>query len=60
MPDSVEVYVVDNPGSPYLGIAEAAQGPTAGAIANAFRHATGKRTYDLPHTRERVRAVLGV
>jgi nicotinate dehydrogenase subunit B len=60
VPDSVEVHVVDNPGSPYLGVAEAAQGPTAGAIANAFRHATGKRIHDLPYTRERVKAVLGV
>ncbi len=60
VPDSVEVHVVDNPGSPYLGVAEAAQGPTAGAIANAFRHATGERIHDLPYTRERVKAVLGV
>ncbi|MBZ9963435.1 xanthine dehydrogenase family protein molybdopterin-binding subunit [Mesorhizobium sp. BR1-1-2] len=60
VPDSVEVHVVDNPGTPYLGVAEAAQGPTAGAIANAFRHAAGKRIYDLPYTRERVKAVLGV
>jgi nicotinate dehydrogenase subunit B len=60
VPDSVEVHVVDNPGMPYLGVAEAAQGPTAGAIANAFRHATGKRIHDLPYTRERVKAVLGV
>jgi CO/xanthine dehydrogenase Mo-binding subunit len=60
VPDSVEVHIVDNPGMPYLGLAEAAQGPTAGAIANAFRHATGKRIYDLPYTRERVKAVLGV
>ncbi len=60
VPDSVDVHVVDNPGTPYLGVAEAAQGPTAGAIANAFRHATGKRIYDLPYTRERVKAVLGV
>ncbi|TPI12783.1 xanthine dehydrogenase family protein molybdopterin-binding subunit [Mesorhizobium sp. B4-1-3] len=60
VPDSVEVQVVDNPGAPYLGVAEAAQGPTAGAIANAFRSATGKRIYDLPYTRERVKGVLGV
>ncbi|WP_246682467.1 NAD(P)-binding protein [Mesorhizobium sp. B3-2-1] len=60
VPDSLEVHVVGNPGSPYLGVAEAAQGPTAGAIANAFRHATGKRIHDLPYTRERVKAVLGV
>jgi CO/xanthine dehydrogenase Mo-binding subunit len=60
VPDSVEVHVVDNPGTPYLGVAEAAQGPTGGAIANAFKHATGKRIYDLPYTRERVKATLGV
>ncbi|MDX8526397.1 molybdopterin-dependent oxidoreductase [Mesorhizobium sp. MSK_1335] len=60
VPDSIEVHVVDNPGAPYLGVAEAAQGPTAGAIANAFRNATGKRIHDLPYTRDRVKAVLGV
>ncbi|TPJ23621.1 molybdopterin cofactor-binding domain-containing protein [Mesorhizobium sp. B2-7-2] len=60
VPDSIEVQVVDNPGTPYLGVAEAAQGPTAGAIANAFRNATGMRIYDLPYTRERVKGVLGV
>ncbi|MDE1994063.1 MAG: xanthine dehydrogenase family protein molybdopterin-binding subunit [Rhizobiaceae bacterium] len=59
VPNSLEVHVVDNPGQPYLGVAEAAQGPTAGAIANAFKHATGKRIYDLPYTRERVKATLG-
>lgn len=60
VPDTIDVQVVDNPGAPYLGVAEAAQGPTAGAIANAFRSATGKRIHDLPFTRERVKAVLGV
>jgi CO/xanthine dehydrogenase Mo-binding subunit len=60
VPDSIEVHVVDNPGTPYLGVAEAAQGPTGGAIGNALKHATGKRIYDLPYTRERVKATLGV
>lgn len=59
VPDKIEVHVVDNPGSPYLGVAEAAQGPTGGAIANAIKHATGKRIYDLPYTRERVKSVIG-
>ena len=59
VPDSVEVHVVDNPGAPYLGVAEAAQGPTGAAIANAFKHATGKRIYELPFNREKVKAVLG-
>lgn len=60
VPDSIDVTVVDNPGTPYLGVAEAAQGPTAGAIANAVKNATGKRVYDLPYTRERVKAAVGV
>ncbi|MBB5703954.1 CO/xanthine dehydrogenase Mo-binding subunit [Ochrobactrum daejeonense] len=58
VPDSVDVHIVDNPGMPYLGVAEAAQGPTGGAIANAVKNATGKRIYDLPFTRERVKATL--
>ena len=60
IPDSIDVAVVDNPGTPYLGVAEAAQGPTGAAIGNAFKHATGIRIYDLPFTRERVKAVLGI
>ena len=59
VPDSIEVHVVDMPGTPYLGVAEAAHGPTAGAIANAVRNATGKRIYDTPYSRDRVRQVMG-
>ncbi len=58
VPDSIDVHVVDNPGMPYLGVAEAAQGPTGGAIANAVKHATGKRIFNIPYTRERVKAAL--
>ncbi|MGH6861944.1 MAG: xanthine dehydrogenase family protein molybdopterin-binding subunit, partial [Phyllobacterium sp.] len=60
VPDTIDVHIVDNPGTPYLGVAEAAQGPTVGVIANAFKHATGKRIHDLPFTRARVKATLGV
>ncbi|HXF78514.1 MAG TPA: molybdopterin cofactor-binding domain-containing protein, partial [Usitatibacter sp.] len=35
-PDSVDVIVIDRPGTPFLGTGEAAQGPTAAAIANAL------------------------
>ncbi len=48
VPDSVEVVVVDRPGEPFLGLGEAAQGPTAAAIANAVAHATGVRVRELP------------
>jgi nicotinate dehydrogenase subunit B len=58
VPDEVEVHVMDQPGMPYLGTGEAAQGPVAGAIGNAVRHALGRRLHDLPFTRERVRRLL--
>ncbi len=60
MPDRVEVDVIDRPGQPFLGTGEAAQGPTAAAIANAIADATGRRLRDLPLTRERVKRAIGV
>ena len=60
IPDSVEVQVVDRPGQPFLGTGEAAQGPTAAAIANAVADATGVRLRELPLTRERVKTAIGV
>ena len=47
-------------GRAVLGTGEAAQGPTAAAVGNAIRHATGKRLHDLPLTRERVKDAIGV
>ncbi|MGE0239216.1 MAG: molybdopterin cofactor-binding domain-containing protein [Parvibaculaceae bacterium] len=60
VPDSVEVHVIDRPGQPFLGTGEAAQGPAAAAVGNAIRNAIGKRLYDLPLTRQRVKAAMGV
>ena len=60
VPDSIEVHIIDRPGEPFLGTGEAAQGPVAGALGNAIRDAIGKRLYDLPLTRERVKAAIGV
>ena len=48
------------PGQPFLGTGEAGQGPTAAAIANAVRDATGQRLRDLPLTAARVKAAVGV
>jgi len=56
MPDTVEVQVISRPGAPFLGTGEAAQGPTAAAIANALFDATGVRLRELPFTRERIKA----
>lgn len=59
VPDSIEVVVMERPGMPFLGTGEAAQGPTAAAIANALADATGVRMRDLPLSRARVSAALG-
>jgi len=58
VPDSVSVQVIDRPGQAFLGTGEAAQGPTAAAIANAVADATGVRLRELPFTPERVLAAL--
>lgn len=58
VPGSVEVAIIDRPGAPFLGVAEAAQGPTGAALANAIRDATGRRLRQLPFTAERIRATF--
>jgi CO/xanthine dehydrogenase Mo-binding subunit len=60
LPDSVEVHVIDRPGQPFLGTGEAAQGPTAAALANAIADATGVRLRELPFRRGRVKAAIGI
>jgi CO/xanthine dehydrogenase Mo-binding subunit len=54
----IEVELVPRPDSPSLGAGEAAQGPTAGAIANAVADAIGIRVRDLPITRDAVLAAI--
>jgi CO/xanthine dehydrogenase Mo-binding subunit len=60
VPDTVDVHVISRPGAPFLGTGEAAQGATAGALANAIADALGARVRDIPFTRERVKAAIGV
>jgi len=55
VPQTLEVQLIDRPGEPFLGTGEAAQGPTAGALANALAHATGVRVRDLPFNRARLK-----
>ena len=50
----VDVHLLDRPDLPSLGAGEAAQGPTAAAIANAVHAALGVRVRDLPLTAEAV------
>jgi nicotinate dehydrogenase subunit B len=56
---AVEVEVISRPDCPATGAGEAAQGPTAAAIANAVFDALGVRVRDLPLTAERIRAAMG-
>jgi CO/xanthine dehydrogenase Mo-binding subunit len=57
---SIDVHVIDRPGQPFLGTGEASQGPTGAAIANAVADATGQRIREIPFTRKRVKAAIGV
>jgi CO/xanthine dehydrogenase Mo-binding subunit/aerobic-type carbon monoxide dehydrogenase small subunit (CoxS/CutS family) len=50
----IKVELLDRPDQPSLGCGEAAQGPTAAAIANAVFDACGLRLRDLPLTPRRV------
>jgi CO/xanthine dehydrogenase Mo-binding subunit len=54
-PKKVEVDLIDRPGTPFLGVGEASQGPTAAALANAVADAVGMRVRDLPLGRGRVK-----
>lgn len=56
VPTQVNVHLIDRPGAPFLGVAEASMGPTAGAIGNAVFDATGVRLRDMPLGGESLRA----
>jgi nicotinate dehydrogenase subunit B len=59
VPKKVEVYLIDRPGAPFLGVGEGAQGPTPAVLANAIFNATGKRLRNLPLAGENLKAALG-
>jgi nicotinate dehydrogenase subunit B len=52
------VNIVNHPDLPFLGVGEAAHGPTAAAISNALRKALGIRIKNIPITREDIVAAL--
>jgi CO/xanthine dehydrogenase Mo-binding subunit len=54
----VNVTIVDDCGQTSVGAGEAAQGPTAAAIANAVAAAIGVRVRNLPLTTEAVVAAI--
>jgi CO/xanthine dehydrogenase Mo-binding subunit len=55
---TVEIEMIDRRELPSVGAGEAAQGPTAAAIANAVTHALGVRVRELPLTPERITAAI--
>jgi nicotinate dehydrogenase subunit B len=60
VPKSVKVHLIDRPGAPFLGVAEASMGPTAGALANALFDATGKRVREMPLAGDSLRQLIDV
>ncbi|GAA3758898.1 molybdopterin-dependent oxidoreductase [Plantactinospora mayteni] len=54
----VDVHLVDRPAELSVGAGEAAQGPTAAAVANAVADALSVRVRDLPITADRIVAAL--
>jgi nicotinate dehydrogenase subunit B len=59
-PASVNVQVIDRPGTPFLGAGEAGQGPAGAAFCNAVSDAIGRRIRDLPLSAPRIKAAIGV
>jgi CO/xanthine dehydrogenase Mo-binding subunit len=60
VPRSLNVHLINRPGAPFLGAAEASMGPTAGALGNALFDATGKRLRDMPLAGDRLRRQIDV
>ncbi len=58
VPLDMKVDVLPRPGDPFLGVAEASQGPTSAALANALADATGVRFREMPLTPEKLRQAL--
>jgi len=54
----VAVRIVDAPDEPETGAGEVAQGPVAGAIANAVADAVGVRVRDLPLNRAQIERAI--
>lgn len=52
----IETILIDRPDGKFLGAGEATAGPTAAAIANAVKQATGLRLRRLPFTPDALRA----
>ena len=52
----MHTHLIVNPGTSYLGAGEGAAGPTAAAIGNALKEATGLRVREMPFNPDRIMA----
>lgn len=59
LPRQLDVHLIGRPGTPFLGAGECGQGPGGAAVGNAVANAIGRRLYDLPFSRERIRGAIG-
>ncbi|EIN02769.1 aldehyde oxidase and xanthine dehydrogenase, molybdopterin binding protein [Paraburkholderia hospita] len=60
VPRRINVHLIDRPGAPFLGAAEASMGPAAGALANAIFDATGQRMREMPIAGDVLRKLIDV
>jgi nicotinate dehydrogenase subunit B len=60
VPGSIVVHIIERPGDSFFGVAEAAQGPSGAALANAIRDATGLRLRELPFTASKIKSAIGL
>ncbi|MCW4115069.1 molybdopterin-dependent oxidoreductase [Aurantimonas sp. MSK8Z-1] len=59
LPGQLDVHLIPRPGTKFLGAGECGQGPGGAAVGNAVFNAIGARLYDLPLSRERIKAAIG-
>ncbi|WP_312797276.1 molybdopterin cofactor-binding domain-containing protein, partial [Tianweitania sp.] len=59
LPPKIDVEIIPRPGTPFLGAGECSQGPGGSALANAISNAIGRRIFDLPLSREKIRQAAG-
>ena len=59
VPGSIDVHIIERPGDGFFGVAEAAQGPSGAALADA-RDATGLRLRELPFTASKIKSAIGL
>jgi CO/xanthine dehydrogenase Mo-binding subunit len=58
VPEEMNISVQQQPGKPFLGVAECGQGPASAALANALADATGIRFAHMPITNEKIRSAI--